>query len=281
MSKIFQVRYTVGDKTVAHEHYTEKGGRQDAKALSKVIGNAMMGEIDVADDGLQSMVRVWEFAGGEIGKPIKREGAPPPVEVVKSADETKIAEGKVEKKPKTPKLSDEEKIAKIKQEAEDKLKEIAAGTFVLPVRGRKAAGTSTAKPKNEADRVAKLVEDLKISEHAAKIISGAKLNATGRRMRITLAIIEAKGPIMAQQIVDDLNATGKEDRTVVVDDVMKTAQHTNYLFVRENQPWSITIKDKDSENPKLHLVSVRMEILEEPEETPVEPIEDASGEAAA
>jgi|HubBroStandDraft_5_1064220.scaffolds.fasta_scaffold12490_1 hypothetical protein len=282
MAKIFQVRYTVGDKTVAHEHYTEKGGRSDAKALSKVIGNAMMGEIDVADDNTQSMVRIWEFTGGEMGKPIKREGAPSAVEVVKTADDTRIAEGKVEKKPKTPKLTDEEKIAKIKAEAEQKLKEIAEGTFVLPARGRKATGEPKA-PRakaDAADRVAKLVEDLKISEKAAKIISGAQLNATGRRMRVVLAIINAEGPINASKIVTDLNATGKEDREVDADDVMGAVHHANFLFSRENQPWRITVKDLENSDKKLNLVAVRIEYDEADEPAPEAQPKD-EGEAAA
>jgi hypothetical protein len=277
MGKIFQVRYTVGDKTVAHEHYTEKGGRSDAKALSKVIGNSMMGEIDIADDGVQTMVRVWEFTGGEMGKPIKKEGPPSPVEVIKNADETRISEGKVEKKPKAPRLSDEEKIAKIKADAEAQLKAIAEGTFVLPVKGRKAGTTTTKKPKAEVDRVAKLVEELKCSERAARIISGAQLNATGRRVRVALEIINAEGPIMASKIVENLNNSGKEDRTVVLDDIMSAVQHINFLFVRENQPLRITIQDKDNDDKRLNLVSVRVEYEDEDEE------EDApeTGEAAA
>ena len=100
-SKIFQVRYTVGDKTVAHEHYTEKGAKVDAKQLSKAIGNSMMGEIDVADDGSRLMSRVWEFTGGEMGKPIKREAkSPTDVEVLKTAEQTKLPEGPIEKKAK-------------------------------------------------------------------------------------------------------------------------------------------------------------------------------------
>jgi hypothetical protein len=278
MGKIFQVRYTVGDKTVAHEHYTEKGGRSDAKALSKVIGNSMMGEIDIADDGVQTMVRVWEFTGGEMGKPIKKEGPPSPVEVLKNADETRVSEGKVEKKPKAPRLSDEEKIAQIKADAEAKLKAISEGTFVLPVKGRKAGTTtSTKKPKAEVDRVAKLVEDLKCSERAARIISGAQLNATGRRVRVALGIINAEGPILASKIVEDLNSSGKEDRTVDIDDIMAAVQHINFLFVRENQPLRITIQDRENDK-RLNLVPVRVEYEEEDDD---DTTSETGGEAAA
>jgi hypothetical protein len=276
MSKLFQVRYTVADKSVAHEHYTEKGAKQDAKALSKVIGNAMMGEIDVAEDNTQSMVRIWEFTGGEMGKPIKREGAPSPVEIVKTAEDTRVTEGKAEKKPKAPKLTDEEKIAKIKADAEEKLKAISEGTFVLPVKGRKA-GTAPKKPRVETDRVAKLVEELKCSERAAKIISGAQLNATGRRVRVALAIINAEGPIMASKIVSDLNATGKEDRTVEIDDVMGAVRHINFLFSREDQLLRITIKDRDDGDKKLNLVPVKIDYEDVDDE--VEPPK--TGEAAA
>jgi hypothetical protein len=277
MSKIFQVRYTVGDKSVAHEHFTEKGARSDAKALSKVIGNAMMGEIDIADDGLQSMVRIWEFTGGEMGKPIKREGMPSPVEVVKSAEDTRVNETKVEKKPKAPKLTDEEKIAKIKADAEEKLKAISEGTFVLPVKGRRAGtGTTTPrKPRTEVDRVAKLMDELKCSEKAAKIISGAQLNATGRRVRIALAIINAEGPIMASKIVEDLNATGKEDRTVNIDDVMGGVRHINFLFTREDQLLRITLKEKEGGDYRLNLVPVKVEYEGSDDEEP------STGEAAA
>jgi len=279
MSKIFQVRYTVADKTVAHEHYTEKGGRNDAKALSKVIGNAMMGEIDVDDAGEQSMVRIWEFTGGEIGKPIKREGPPSPVEVVKTVEDTRLPEGKIEKKAKAPRLSDEEKIAKIKADAEEKLQQIAAGTFVLPVKGRKSSGERAPRKETDGtDRVAKLVADLQISERAAQIISGAKLNVTGRRMRVTLAVINADGPILASQIVDQLNASGKEDREVVLDDVMSAVYHSNFLFSREEQPWRITIKDRSNGDKKLNLVPVKIEY--EGDEVEDEADDSGEGEAA-
>jgi len=147
MSKIFQVRYTVADKTVAHEHYTEKGAKIDAKALSKAVGNAVIGEIDVNDENQEkALVRIWEFAGGESGKPIKKDGTPPShVEVLKTADETRLQETVKEKKPKSPKLSDEEKIKKIADDAQAKLEAIRAGTFVLPTRGRKAT-TETGVP---------------------------------------------------------------------------------------------------------------------------------------
>lgn len=269
MSKIFQVRYTVGDKTVAHEHYTEKGGRSDAKALSKVIGNAQMGEIDVDDEGNKSMKKVWEFTGGESGKVIPREGPISDVEVIKSVEDTRAPEGKVEKKPKSPKLSDDEKIAKIKEDAEAKLAAIAAGTFVLPVKGRKAgSGTSTAKPKTEGDRIAKLMENLGCSEHAAKIISGAQLNATSRRMRVTLAIINADGPILASDIVKSLTEAGKEEREIDTGDVLSATQHSNFLFVRERQPWHITIRDLENGDKKLQLVPVRIEIQNDEEDAP-------------
>jgi hypothetical protein len=275
MAKIFQVRYTVGDKTVAHEHYTEKGGRSDAKALSKVIGNAVMGEIDVSDDGNQAMVRTWEFTGGEMGKAIKREGAPSEVEVVKTADDTRLAEGKVEKKPKAPKLSDEEKIARIKADAEEKLAQIAAGTYVIPARGRKASGDGTPTPRKRTeapDRVEKIMKELGCSERAAKIVAGAQLNSTGRRMRVTLEVIEAGGPILASTVAANLNATGKEDREVVLDDVISAVQHTNYLFVRENQSYRITVKPVgESGDQKLNLVSVRFEVEGDEDEETVEP----------
>jgi hypothetical protein len=275
VAKIFQVRYTIGDKTVAHEHFTEKGGRSDARALSKVIGNAMMGEIDVADDGVQNMVRVWEFTGGEIGKPIKREGPPSAVEIIKTVEDTRIAEGKIEKKAKAPKLSNEEKIAKIKEDAEAKLKAIAEGTFVLPARGRKAGeGVTPRKPKEAVDRVAKLVKELNCSERAARIISGAQLNATGRRVRVALEIINAEGPINASSIVSILNAGGKEDRVIDVSDVMGAVQHVNYLFMRENQPLRVTVKDKDDGDKRLNLVPVRVEYDDEEGTS-------SSGEAAA
>lgn len=264
MAKVFQVRYTVGDKTVAHEHYTEKGGRSDAKALSKVIGNAQMGEIDVDDAGAKSMVRTWEFTGGEMGKAIKREGPVSEVEVIKSVDDTRLAEGKIEKKAKSPKLTDDEKIAKKKEEAEATLAQIAAGTYVIPVKGRKAgSGTSTSKPKTEGDRVAKLMEDLGCSEHAAKIVSGAQLNATGRRMRATLAVINADGPILASEIVSALTAAGKEERPIDNGDVVSAVQHTNFLFVREKQPWHITIRELENGDKRFNLVPVRMEIPDE------------------
>jgi hypothetical protein len=265
MAKVFQVRYTVGDKTVAHEHYTEKGGIADAKALSKVIGNAQMGEIDVGDDGTKAVVKQWEFTGGEVGKPIKREGiVPSEVEVIKSVEDTRIPEGKAEKKPKAPKLSPEEKIAKIKQDAEEKLAAIAAGTFVLPARGRKAS-SGTSAPKPRVDRTEKLKTELNCSDKAARILSDTQHNATGRRARITAMIVDANGPILASAIVSALNATGKEDRTVEINDVMSGVRHLNFLLSREDQPWKV-IYNKESEDPSLNLVPVRVEILDQPDE---------------
>jgi hypothetical protein len=282
MAKIYQVRYTVGDKTVAHEHYTEKGGKADGKALSKVIGNAQMGEIDVDDAGERTMARFWEFTGGEVGKPIKREGPVSEIEVIKSADDTRLVETKVEKKPKAPKLTDEEKIAKVKADAEEKLAQIAAGTYVLPVVGRRAKGDGTGAPRKRTeapDRVEKIMKELGCSEKAAKIISGAQLNITGRRMRVTLEVIEAKGPIFASEVVAKLNATGKETKEISQDDVMAAVIHSNYLFSRENQPYRITTKEQENGDVRLNLVSVRIEIEGDDDEEAVEP--NAGDEAAA
>jgi len=262
MAKIYQVRYTVGDKTVAHEHYTEKGAKTDAKQLSKVIGNAMLGEINHADDGTKTLSRVWEYAGGESGKPIPREGPPSDVEVIRSVEDTKVSEDKVEKKPKAPKLTDEEKIAKKKEEAEATLAAITAGTYTLPVVGRKpsADGTTTRKPKVEVDKVAKLVETLKVSENTAKIIAATGLNATSRRTKVAIPIFEAGGPIMASEVLRQVNE-GAEN-PFDMKEVMLFALHLNYLFAREHLPWFVTNKAKDNDT-RLNLIPVPVNIVDD------------------
>lgn len=262
MAKIYQVRYTVGDKTVAHEHYTEKGAKTDAKQLSKVIGNAMLGEINHADDGTKTLSRVWEYAGGESGKPIPREGPPSDVEVIRSVEDTKVSEDKVEKKPKAPKLTDEEKIAKKKEEAEATLAAITAGTYTLPVVGRKpsADGTTTRKPKVEVDKVAKLVETLKVSENTAKIIAATGLNAASRRTKVAIPIFEAGGPIMASEVLRQVNE-GAEN-PFDMKEVMLFALHLNYLFAREHLPWFVTNKAKDNDT-RLNLIPVPVNIVDD------------------
>jgi hypothetical protein len=266
MAKIFQVRYTVGDKTVAHEHYTDRGAKADAKALSKVIGNAMLGEIDIAEDGGQSLVRVWEFAGGESGKAIPKDGAPPsPVEIIKTADETKLPEGKVEKKPKAPRKTDEEKIAEIKADAEEKLAQIAAGTFVVPKVGRKAAtGEPRArKAKTGADKVTQLREALpNASEETAQILAKIGVTKVSRRTKVAVIVIENKGPIFASHVADMLNeklAEGEEK--VEIKEVMACVNHINYLFTREEEPWHILIRGED-EDRRLNFVSAKVEYQE-------------------
>jgi hypothetical protein len=270
MAKIYQVRYTVGDKNVAHEHYTEKGAKADAKALSKVIGNAMLGEIEIIDDGTKSLLRVWEYTGGEMGKPIKREGPPTDVEVLKSAEDTKLPEGATEKAPKAPRMSDEEKIAKIKADAEEKLQQIAAGTFTLPTRGRKPAGDgstpTTRKPKVETDKVAKLVENLKVSDETAKILAAIGLNMASRRTKVAVPILEANGEVvMASEIMNKLNET--EENKFDMKEVVLFALHLNFLFSRENQPWKTIVQDYNNDK-RIRLVSSPIDLVEDPKAPP-------------
>jgi hypothetical protein len=269
MAKIYQVRYTVADKTVAHEHYSEKGAKSDAKQLSKVLGNSVVGEIDTAEDGTVSLLRVIEYAGGEAGKWIKREGPPTDVEVIKSVEETKGSEVTVEKKPKAPKKTDEEKIAEIKADAEQKLAEIAAGTYVLPVRGRKAAGeggaTTTRKPKVEADKITKLTEALSISEESAKLIAAIGLNATSRRTKVAIPIFEAGGPIMASEVLRTVNLSAG-DNPFDMKEVMLFANHLNFLFSRENMPYRVTNKAK-GDDTRLNLVPVQIDDEEDASDT--------------
>lgn len=276
-TKVYQVRYTVGDKTVAHEHYTEKGAKADAKVLSKAIGNAMMGELDILDDGAKSMSRVWEFTGGEMGKPIKREGPPTDVEVIKTAEQTKLPDGPIEKKPKAPKMSEEEKLAKKRAEALALVEAIDNGTYVAPSRGRKAGTGAPKAPKDDADRVKKIVADLGCSEKAAGVIVGAQLNATGRRTRVAIAVIDSDKPILASEIVEKLNAGGKEDRVIDIDDVMEGINHSNFKFSKLEQPWRFLIKEKENDK-RLSFVPVKIEYGEEPEEEATEQTQTAAAE---
>jgi hypothetical protein len=269
MSKHYQVRYTVGDKTVAHEHYTEKGAKIDAKALSKAVGNAVIGEIETNDeDQSQALVRVWEFSGGESGKPIKKDGAPPSaVEILKTADETRLQETVKEKKPKAPKMTDEEKIAKIAAEAQSRLDAIAAGTYVLPTRGRKAATDETGEPKKkkaEVNKVDKIVETLGCSEHAAEILNEIGTTAVSRRAKVAAFIIDGNGPVAASAIVEKLNADPDEE-DITIKKVVSAANFDNYLFSKHEQPWRFTIKAK-GEDTIFNFVPVKIEYQGEPEE---------------
>ena len=259
MTKIYQVRYTVADKTVAHEHYTEKGAKADAKNLSKVIGNAMLGEISTADDGVKSLVSVTEYTGGEAGKPIKREGPPSDVEVIKSAEDTKLAEVPVEKKPKAPKMTDEEKIAKIKADAEEKLAAIAAGTYVIPKVGRKTPDGAPRKPKVETDKVQRLTEALSVSEKTAKLIAEIGLNAASRRTKVAVPIFEAGGPIMASEVLTKVNEKETENK-FDMKEVLLFANHLNFLFSRENLPWRVTVNAK-GEDTRFNLIPVAVEYI--------------------
>jgi DNA-nicking Smr family endonuclease len=263
MGKIFQVRYTVGDKTVAHEHYTDRGAKADAKALSKVIGNAMIGEIDIEDNGTQHLMKVWEFAGGESGKAITKDGAPPsPVEIIKTADETKLPEGAVEKKPKAPKKTDEEKIAEKKAEYEAGLAAIAAGTFKLPVRGRKpATGEPRAKKaKTGADKVEAMVEALGCTEDTAKILAEIGVTKVSRRTKVAVIVIENNGPILASQVAEKINQNLPEgEEKIEIKEVMACVHHVKYLFTREEQPWQIIVRDLENGDKRLNFVSVKVE----------------------
>jgi hypothetical protein len=268
MSKIYQVRYTVGDKTVAHEHYTEKGAKMDAKTLSKAVGNAVIGEIEINDESHeQSLVRVWEFAGGESGKPIKKEGAPPSaVEILKTADETRLQETVKEKKPKAPKMTDQEKIDKIAADARAKLEQIEAGTYVLPTRGRKAATDETGEPKAkkaEVNKVEKIMEALGCSEHAAEVLSEVGTTAVSRRAKVLAFIIDGNGPIAASEIVEKLNAD-PEEGDINIKKVVSAANFDNYLLSKHEQPWRITVKAK-GEDTVFNFVPVKIEYQGESE----------------
>jgi hypothetical protein len=273
MGKIYQVRYTVGETTVAHEHYTEKGAKADAKQLSKVIGNAMLGEIDEADDGARTLARIWEYAGGESGKAIPKDNVPlTDVNVVKTADETKLAEGKIEKKPKAPKKTDEERIAEIAADAQKKLDEIKAGTFVLPARGVRKTATGeprVAKPKADtADKAAKFREALNCSEATAKLLTEIGVTTVSRRAKVAVAVMDNQGPILATEIAEHLNANlGEGEVTVAVKEVKACAEHINFLFTREEQPWRITIRPKDGGDLRLNFVPIRVEYEDEDPET--------------
>jgi hypothetical protein len=273
MVKIYQVRYTVADNTVAHEHYTEKGAKADAKQLSKAIGNAMLGEIEVADDGAQTILRVWEYAGGESGKAIPKEGSPSPVSVVKTADETKLAEGTIEKKPKAPKKTDEERIAEIAADARRKLEEIEAGTYVLPVRGRRvASGEPRAERKAkapDADKAKKFQELMGASEGTAKLLTEIGVTTVSRRAKVAVLVLDNNGPIFASQVAELYNANLDEGEIKIeIKEVMACVNHIVYLLTREEKPWRITIRPKDGGDKRLNFVPIRVEyedVDDEPE----------------
>jgi hypothetical protein len=268
MAKIFQVRYTVSDKVVAHEHYTEKGAKSDSKALSKVIGNATLGEIDVGEDGSRILVRTTEFIGGEVGKPIKRDGPPSHVEVIKSADDTRQPESMAEKKPKAPKMTDEEKIAAKRKEYEEGLAAIEAGTFIIKAPGRKAGPRtpSVRKPKEVVDKSAAIMEALGCSEKAAKILTAVNLNKDSRRTKVALAIINAERPILASQVMAQLNEKESEESKFDLKEISMFASHLNWLFEREKQSWRVTIVDRSEGDKRLNLVPIKIEYQDDAED---------------
>jgi hypothetical protein len=284
MSKIFQVRYTVGDKTVANEHYTEKGAKADAKALSKAVGNAMIGEIDHTDDNSKppALVRVWEYSGGEAGKPITKDGSiPSAVEILKTADETRLPETVGEKKPKAPKMSDEEKIAAKKKEYEEGLAQIAAGTFVLKTPGRKAkAEGEEGEPKtkkSDVDKIGKIIESIGCTERTAHILDSIHTTAVSRRARVAAMIIEKNGPINATEVMTNLSSEPSDDEgEITIKKVISTVNFVSYLFSKWDQPWRITVKGK-GEDTIFNFVPVKIEYQgsQEPE-----PEAEAPAEAA-
>jgi hypothetical protein len=262
--KIYQVRYTVADNTVAHEHYTEKGAKADAKQLSKAIGNAMLGEIERAEDGADIILRVWEYAGGESGKAIPKEGTPSPVNVIKTADETKLAEGTIEKKPKAPKKTDEERIAEIAADAQRKLDEIAAGTFVLPARGRRVASgepRAERKPKTpDLDKAKKFQELMGASEGVAKLLTEIGVTTVSRRAKVAVIVMDNNGPIFASQVAELYNTNLDEGEIKIeVKEVMACVNHVVYLLTREEKPWRITVRPKDGGDKRLNFVPIRVE----------------------
>src|SRR5271170_8086712 len=107
MAKLYQVRYQHGEEMAANEHETEKGAKTDAKALSKTLGTASLGEFEVGEDGKRTLLRSWVYKGGKTDKPT--EYAPdyvPPAElsnvnIVKTAEDTKLPEPTVKVKEKS------------------------------------------------------------------------------------------------------------------------------------------------------------------------------------
>jgi hypothetical protein len=269
MAKIYQVRYTVADATVAHEHYTEKGAKADAKQLSKAVGNAMLGEIEVGEDGSQSILRIWEYAGGEPGKVIPKDGgAPSPVNVIKSADETKLAEGTIVKKPKAPKKTDEERIADIAAEAQKKLDEIRAGTFVLPKKGPKTTSGEPKAPKKaktpDVDKAAKFKELMGASEQTAKLLTEIGVTTVSRRAKVAVIVLDNNGPILASQVAEQYNTRLDEGEVKIeIKEVMACVNHIVYLLTREEKPWRITIRPKDGGDKRLNFVPIRVEYEDE------------------
>jgi len=265
MGKIYQVRYTVADSTVAHEHYTEKGAKADAKQLSKAIGNAMLGELERAEDGSDTILRIWEYAGGESGKAIPKEGSPSPVNVIKTADETKLAEGTIERKPKAPKKTDEERIAEVAADARAKLEAIEAGTYVLPVRGRRAASgepkAERAKPKTpDVDKAKKFQEVMGASEQTAKLLTEIGVTTVSRRAKVAVIVMDNNAPIMASHVADAYNTNLDEGEIKIeVKEVMACVNHIVYLLTREEKPWRITIRPKDGGDKRLNFVPIRVE----------------------
>jgi hypothetical protein len=284
MSKIFQVRYTVGDKNVAHEHYTEKGAKADAKTLSKVMGSAMLGEIDIAEDGTKELKKVIEYTGGEPGKAIPREGPPSDVEVIKNAEATKLPDVPVKEKVKAPKLTDAEKIQKKKEELLTMLKAIEDGTYVPPVKGRKpkAEGEEGAPkvkkaPKDDTDKLQKIMEHFQTTTDVAKILVGLGHNADSRRMRVAFGVIGNKGPILLSELVTKVNALASDEQ-IDAKQALTALNHVNYYFSKKNQPWTIIVKPHGEDDKRLNLASIKVEILDE--DTSIEDEPEVSGEAA-
>jgi hypothetical protein len=250
MDRFFQVRYNVGDKSVAHEHYTHKGAKMDAKQISKVLGNVLLGEIEVAENGPLKLVKLWEYVGGEAGKPSVQDREPAPIEVLKSVEDTKLPEEKVQAISKRARRTNEEIIAAKKAEYEAGLAAINAGTFVVRTPGRKAVG----EPKIKQSKIDKMMEALNCSEATAQILSKIGVTSLSKNAKVAALVMDYDEPVLASQIASHFGLETKE--------VVTMTQHINGLLLREDQPWQIKI-ERQTGDARLRLVGARIEYTDE------------------
>ncbi len=271
--KYYQVRYPFGEnETVANEHETEKGAKADAKTLSKALGSAMLGEIEVKEDGSHIVLKTWEYNGGKAEKPVTRNVPATEVKVLKTVDETKLPAPEIKEKVKSTMTPLEKQKAKIEAEAA-KLKAMEDGTYVPP--GRKPRDPN-APPKEKAakkDDVESYIAKNNVTVEEAKFMIPLHFSFKDDRAKIVLAIFRAPQNIAStDELLEVLNAT--ENETGSPRDskyVVRQINHISYLMFKKQTGYTITSIEGATE--KSYKLNIGAKL------TPVEPVEGTENEA--
>ena len=267
--KYYQVRYPFGEgETVAHEHETEKGAKADAKTLSKALGTAMLGEIEVKEDGSHVVLRTWEYNGGKAEKPVARNTPASEVKVVKTVDETKLPEPEIKEKAKTTMTPLEKQKAKLEAEAA-KLKAMEDGTYVLPGRKPRDPNAPPKEKAAKADDVESYVAKNNVTADEAKFMIPLHFSFKDDRAKIVLSLFRAPQQIMSTpELLEVLNAT--ENETGSPRDskyVVRQINHIGYLMFKKQTGYTITSIGEGAEKSYKLNTGAKLTPIEPTEET--------------